>query len=73
MRSIYYLITEGIGLLLWKQLESMKTRGEDLNAKGLTSYFYDIIYVTWITHIGAAILSRYFWYIYLIVRLVEVS
>lgn len=36
-RSFYFISTESIGLLLWRQLEISMKRGEDLNAGGLTA------------------------------------
>lgn len=47
----------------------MAKKGEDLSAKGLISYAFDVIYVTWATHVLTALISGWFWYLYLSVRL----
>jgi len=65
MRLFLYAVTEGAGVVLWQQLEAMATKGEDLAASGLTSYMFDVIYVTWFVHVGAALLTTKFWYLYL--------
>ncbi|KAJ1930338.1 hypothetical protein IWQ60_000359 [Tieghemiomyces parasiticus] len=40
--------------------------GEDLSTSGLTSFMFDILYVTWFVHLGSLV-SRYFWYFYLVI------
>ncbi|KAJ9073118.1 hypothetical protein DSO57_1020007 [Entomophthora muscae] len=42
--------------------------GEDLAAKGLTSFMFDILYVSWFVQIGTT-LSNKFWWFYLVVIL----
>lgn len=36
-RLFLYLVTEGVGLGLWRVLEGMGAKGEDLKAAGLTT------------------------------------
>ncbi|PVU97363.1 hypothetical protein BB561_000570 [Smittium simulii] len=43
--------------------ENLLSSGQDLSAPGLVSYMFDIIYVTWITHI-LSLFTNYAWWIY---------
>lgn len=48
-------------------LSTLKTAGGDLEAKGLTEYFWDVIYWTWI-NLGLVILfGNRAWWLYLVV------
>ncbi|KAI8054626.1 hypothetical protein BDF22DRAFT_742563 [Syncephalis plumigaleata] len=42
--------------------------GDDLNAPGLTSYMFDILYVTWFVHLGSLLWS-FIWWFYLVIPL----
>ncbi|KAJ1973764.1 hypothetical protein H4R35_003944 [Dimargaris xerosporica] len=72
--TIAYTVTFVISLIIYWQLMSMgKARynpqgdlisgGEDLRMAGLTSYMFDILYITWLVHLGSLV-SSYFWYLY---------
>ncbi|KAJ1976876.1 hypothetical protein H4R34_003810 [Dimargaris verticillata] len=72
--TIAYTVTFAISLVIYWQLMSMgQTRhnsqgelvsgGEDLSMEGLTSYMFDILYITWLVHLGSLV-SSYFWYLY---------
>ena len=60
-----YAITEIIAGALGLTLRSMASQGDDLGQHGLTAYMFDIIYVTWFTHVTTALISNKFWYTYL--------
>ncbi|KAI7867634.1 hypothetical protein BDF14DRAFT_1881504 [Spinellus fusiger] len=75
---VMYTITLGITLLFYSILYNsgqsrydasgtLITSGDDLNAEGLTAYMFDIIYVTWATHLTTAFISNKFWYMYLVI------
>lgn len=42
----------------------LKKSGEDLEAKGLTEYMWDVLYWTWGCTAGAALLGDWVWYLY---------
>ena len=74
-----YAVSEGVAAALGMQLWTMSRRGEDLSQAGLTayvsmyhtnkySYMFDVIYITWFVHITTALLSRYFWWTFALVR-----
>jgi hypothetical protein len=76
---ITFTLTAGIELLLYRQLLSMArvvydtegknivSAGDDLLQEGLTSYMFDVIYVTWMVHTGVALVSDAFWWMYLVI------
>ncbi|PWN36607.1 uncharacterized protein FA14DRAFT_4611 [Meira miltonrushii] len=66
---IKYAITELIAGALGLTLRSMASQGDDLGQHGLTAYMFDIIYVTWFTHVTTALISAKFWYTYLVIPL----
>jgi len=39
--------------------------GEDLDARGVTEWCWDVIYVTWACQVGSALLGEWFWFGYL--------
>ena len=48
-------------------VQTLRTAGEDLEAKGLTEYFWDVIYWTWI-NLGLVILfGNRAWWLYIVV------
>jgi SRP-independent targeting protein 2/TMEM208 len=46
---------------------SLKKAGDDLEAKGLTEFMWDILYWTWINMILVMLLGNRMWWLYLIV------
>ncbi|KAM0752834.1 DUF788-domain-containing protein [Meredithblackwellia eburnea MCA 4105] len=66
-RLFAYLSSEIIAVVLWAQLADMAAKGGDLAAAGLTSYIFDIIYVTWFVHVTTAVIWAKFWYLYLVI------
>lgn len=46
---------------------NLQKAGEDLDAPGLTEYFWDVIYWTWINVISVIILGNLAWWAYLVV------
>ncbi|KAI5479897.1 hypothetical protein MNV49_002455 [Pseudohyphozyma bogoriensis] len=64
-RLFYFSVTDVLAIVLWNQLEGMAKRGDDLSAAGLTSYMFDVIYVTWFVHVGTALITTKFWLLYL--------
>ncbi|PNS18063.1 hypothetical protein CAC42_4022 [Sphaceloma murrayae] len=49
------------------EMKELKKAGEDLDAKGLTEWMWDLVYWTWITVIAAAIGGKWGWYLYIVV------
>ncbi|KAF8473269.1 DUF788 domain protein [Kalaharituber pfeilii] len=47
----------------------LRRAGEDLDAKGLMEYMWDVVYVTWGCLIGAALLGEWFWWLLITVPL----
>ncbi|KAG0661422.1 hypothetical protein C6P46_004019 [Rhodotorula mucilaginosa] len=69
-RLFLFAVTEAIAVGLWNQLQAMAQRGEELNgSKGLVSYMFDVLYVTWFVHVATALVSAKFWYLYWIIPL----
>ncbi|GAA5973958.1 hypothetical protein JCM21900_001318 [Sporobolomyces salmonicolor] len=69
-RLALFGLTEAVAVLLWQQLQGMARRGEALDGRtGLVTYAFDVVYVTWATHVGAALVSVRFWYLYWIIPL----
>ncbi|ORY56540.1 hypothetical protein BCR35DRAFT_284110 [Leucosporidium creatinivorum] len=66
-RAFLFSFTEIIAVVLWQQLEGMAKRTDELAAPGLTSYIFDVIYVTWFVHVATALISTKFWYLYLVI------
>lgn len=64
-----YLVTEAVAGALGLTLRGMARQGDDLGQHGLTSYMFDIIYVTWFVHTTTALISNKFWYTYIVVRI----
>ncbi|KAI9592761.1 hypothetical protein BDF19DRAFT_416065 [Syncephalis fuscata] len=76
-RVIRYLLTWLPTLFIYRQFASMAqpqrdmsgaivSGGDDLNAPGLTSYMFDILYVTWFVHLGSLAWSSVWWF-YLVI------
>ena len=63
-----YLLTEAVAAGLAWQLVGMARHGADLAQAGLTAYMFDIVYITWFVHGTTALVSRHFWWTYLVVR-----
>ncbi|RKP15230.1 hypothetical protein BJ684DRAFT_7327, partial [Piptocephalis cylindrospora] len=59
---LVYSLTSGLTALFYRILASP---GNDLYGPGLTSYMFDVIYVTWFVHLGVALISDSFWWFYL--------
>ncbi|KAF2224177.1 hypothetical protein BDZ85DRAFT_98470 [Elsinoe ampelina] len=47
--------------------QELKKAGEDLEAKGLTEWMWDITYWTWINVVVAALAGNWAWYLYTVV------
>jgi len=73
-----YAASCGISVLLLRQLNAMATAtfdesglivdgGQDLAQEGITSYMFDVIYVTWFVHLSTALVSDLFWWLYLVI------
>lgn len=43
---------------------SLRRAGEDLDAKGLMEYLWDVIYVTWACLLGVALLGEWVWWLW---------
>jgi len=78
LRLTPYLVLSAPALALEYWLESiarpqydaqgnLKRAGEDLDAPGLTEFFWDIIYWTWINLITVVIFGNRAWWAYLVV------
>ncbi|RKP26931.1 hypothetical protein SYNPS1DRAFT_5628, partial [Syncephalis pseudoplumigaleata] len=74
-----YLITWLPTIFIYRLLASMArpqrdasgaiiSGGDDLNAPGLTSYMFDVLYVTWFVHVGSLVWS-FVWWFYLAIPL----
>ena len=46
---------------------SLRRAGEDLDAKGLTEFMWDIVYWTWINIVLVILLGNSAWWLYLVV------
>ncbi|GAA5828792.1 hypothetical protein JCM11251_005876 [Rhodosporidiobolus azoricus] len=69
-RLFLFALTETIAVSLWRWLQAEAAKGEEVGAgKGLTTYMFDIIYVTWFVHVMAALVSAKFWLVYWIIPL----
>lgn len=73
-----YLLLSVPGLLIEIYLErlarpsynpdgSLRRAGEDLDAKGLTEFMWDILYWTWINLFAVAVFGNRAWWLYLVV------
>jgi len=61
-----------MGRATWDALGTIIDGGDDLNAPGLTSYMFDVTYVTWFVQVGVALISDVFWWIYMVIPLFAV-
>lgn len=48
---------------------NLRRAGEDLDAAGLTEFFWDIIYWTWINLVAVIVIGNAAWWLYLVVPL----
>lgn len=46
---------------------NLRKAGEDLDAKGLTEFFWDVIYGTWINLVAVILVGNRAWWLYLVV------
>lgn len=78
LRLTPYLLLSAPGLALEYWLDSiarprydaagnLQKAGEDLDAPGLTEYFWDVIYWTWINLVAVMFLGNRAWWAYLVV------
>ena len=66
-RLFLFVFSKAIAVFFWAQLVDAAQKGQDLSGEGLISYMQDICYVTWFVHLGAALVSPKFWYLYLVI------
>ncbi|KAF8426058.1 hypothetical protein EV426DRAFT_41816 [Tirmania nivea] len=50
----------------------LRRAGEDLDAKGLMEYLWDIIYVTWGCLVGVALLGEWVWWLWTVIPIFAV-
>jgi len=73
-----YIITSLIAVGLYVQLIKMAQPridssgglvdgGDNLSQEGLTSYMFDVIYVTWFIHASVSLISDSFWWLYSVI------
>ncbi|KAL0074590.1 hypothetical protein J3Q64DRAFT_1841959 [Phycomyces blakesleeanus] len=78
VQMVLYVLSLGVSLFFYSVLEgsaesrydasgALVASGDDLNAEGLTAYMFDIIYITWATHLLTAFISNKGWYLYLVI------
>lgn len=58
---------DSIGRPTYDESGNLRRAGEDLDAAGLTEFFWDIIYWTWINLIAVVIIGNRAWWLYLVV------
>ena len=58
---------ESIGRPKYDQAGDLQRAGEDLDAPGLTEFFWDVIYWTWINIVAVVIIGNVAWWAYLLV------
>ncbi|GAA5917062.1 hypothetical protein JCM6882_001918 [Rhodosporidiobolus microsporus] len=69
-RLFLFALTETIAVSLWRWIQAAAAKGEEIGAaKGLTTYMFDVIYVTWFVHVTAALVSARFWLVYWVIPL----
>jgi hypothetical protein len=61
----FYL--DRLGRPVHNQDGSLRRAGDDLEAKGLTEFMWDVLYWTWINIVLVAILGNWAWWFYLVV------
>lgn len=63
---------ERIGRPKYDSKGTLVKAGDDLSQKGLTEWFHDVIYVTWVCDVLVAIVGRnWVWYLYLSVSIFD--
>ncbi|GAA6028237.1 hypothetical protein JCM8097_006932 [Rhodosporidiobolus ruineniae] len=69
-RLFLFVLTETIAVSLWRWMQGMAARGEELNGKaGATQYMFDVVYITWFVHVATAVVSAKFWLVYWVIPL----
>ncbi|BGP40364.1 hypothetical protein JCM10450v2_004345 [Rhodotorula kratochvilovae] len=69
-RVFLFAASEAVAVGLWNQLQAMAAAGTELDGgKGLVSYAFDILYVTWFIHVATALVSAQFWKLYWVIPL----
>lgn len=63
---------ESIARPTYDEAGNLRRAGEDLDAPGLTEFFWDIIYWTWINLVAVVVLGNRAWWLYLVVPLYAV-
>ena len=58
---------EKIGRPTYTENGELKRSGEDLDARGLTDFMWDLIYWTWACTAGAAVVGDKAWWMYVVV------
>ncbi|KAI0068985.1 DUF788-domain-containing protein [Artomyces pyxidatus] len=75
---VFYTFSLALSQLLYRQLVKMGTpkrdatgslayAGDDLNQPGMTEWFFDILYISWIAQVGTSIVGEWFWWIYAVI------
>ncbi|GAA5854381.1 hypothetical protein JCM8547_001802 [Rhodosporidiobolus lusitaniae] len=69
-RLFLFVVTETVAVSLWSWVMALADKGADISAgTGLTTYIFDVIYVTWAVHVLTALVSAQFWKLYWIIPL----
>lgn len=64
---VRYVLTEAVAAGIALVMRDMASKGEDLDAQGLTALMWDVVFVTWFIHAGTALIWRRLWWIYAVV------
>ncbi|CAO1616132.1 unnamed protein product [Jaminaea pallidilutea] len=66
---VRYVLTEAVAAGIALVMRDMASKGEDLDAQGLTALMWDVVFVTWFIHAGTALIWRRLWWIYAVIPL----